>query len=154
MTVPNNGARDLFEAFTGDNMLTTCRYTDRQRVTQTLVGLTKLAITGLLIYAGAGRLARIGKGGKAPPPRGRQAPKKPPTPSQQKSIGSYRKRIAEHQAKLDAYRRNPAGFDNKGLLKNAPNDAVRQRIIDGRIKHLEKEIGTFQENIRKIEGGN
>ena len=27
-------------------------------------------------------------------------------------------------------------FDNKGLLKNAPNDTVRQNIIQSRIKHL------------------
>ena len=80
-----------------------------------------------------------------------RAPKKVLTASQRKSIRSYQKRIAEHQAKLDAYRKNPAAFDNKGLLKNAPNDAVRQRIIDGRIKHLQQEIEKFLENIRKIE---
>jgi len=40
-----------------------------------------------------------------------------------------------------------------GHLKNAPNDAVRQKIIQSRINHLEKEIQTFQNNIQKILSG-
>ena len=80
-------------------------------------------------------------------------PRRTLTPSEQKSVRSYRNRIGEHQQKLDAYRKNPNAFDNKGLLRNAPNDAVRQKIIDGRISHLEKEIQTFLENIQRIGGG-
>jgi len=44
-------------------------------------------------------------------------------------------------------------FDNKGFLKNAPSDAVRQKIIQGRINHLQQEISTFQNNIQKILNG-
>ena len=52
--------------------------------------------------------------------------------------------------KLKAYKANPWKFDNMGYLKNAPNDAVRQKIIQSRINHLEKEIQTFQNNIHNI----
>ena len=78
-----------------------------------------------------------------------KAPKKL-TPSQQRSVSSYQKRVAEHQKKLADYRANPDAFDNKGLLKNAPSEQIRQRIIEGRVRHLEKEIQTFQENIDKV----
>ncbi|NLO43052.1 MAG: hypothetical protein GX109_08505 [Bacteroidales bacterium] len=44
-------------------------------------------------------------------------------------------------------------FDNNSYLKNAPNEAARQRIIQSRIKHLEKEIQTFKGNIIKILNG-
>lgn len=73
--------------------------------------------------------------------------------SESKAVDSLGQRAAEHQAKLDAYRANPDAFDNQGFLKNAPSDAVRQRIIDGRIRHLEQEIKNFQDQIRKITGG-
>jgi len=82
-------------------------------------------------------------------PRNFKAPKNL-TKSQQKAFNSYQERIAEHQKKLSDYRANPDAFDNQGLLKNAPNDQIRQKIIDGRIRHLEKEIKTFQENIDKL----
>ncbi|MFI7026035.1 polymorphic toxin-type HINT domain-containing protein [Micromonospora sp. NPDC049900] len=72
------------------------------------------------------------------------------TPEQLKSIRSLEARIAEHQAKLDAYRADPWAYDNQGLLKNAPNDEVRQRIINGRINHLEKEIGGFQKQVDNL----
>lgn len=75
------------------------------------------------------------------------------TASERKAVDSLGQRSAEHQVKLDAYRANPDAFDNQGFLKNAPSDAVRQRIIDGRIRHLEQEIKTFQDQIRKIMGG-
>ena len=72
------------------------------------------------------------------------------TKSQQKSIGTLKNRITEHKQKLDAYKRNPDAFDNKEFLKNAPNEQVRQRIIDGRVRHLEKEIQDFQKGIDDI----
>lgn len=75
------------------------------------------------------------------------------TKSQLKSIASLEKQIATHTQKLKAYKANPYRFDNKGLLKNAPNDAVRKKIIQGRIKHLEQEINTFKNNILKILNG-
>jgi hypothetical protein len=71
-------------------------------------------------------------------------------PSQIKAITSYEKLIQEHEDKLAAYIANPYKYDNKGLLKNAPNDAVRQKIIDARVHHLKHEIQTFRENITKI----
>jgi hypothetical protein len=72
----------------------------------------------------------------------------------QKSIRSFEKNIAEHRAKLDAYKRNPDAFDNKGFLKNAPSQEIRERIIEGRIQHLEGEIRGFQNQIdRLIQGG-
>ncbi|SEG68471.1 hypothetical protein SAMN02982929_03164 [Saccharopolyspora kobensis] len=75
------------------------------------------------------------------------------SPSDRRSVDSYERLIKEHEDKLDAYKRDPEAFDNKGILKNAPNDEVRQRIIDGRVRHLEKEINTFRENIDKIYKG-
>lgn len=36
------------------------------------------------------------------------------------------------------------------LLKNAPSEQVKQKIIESRIAHLEKEIQTFYTNIIKI----
>ncbi|MFR9675390.1 hypothetical protein [Streptomyces sp. TR02-1] len=74
------------------------------------------------------------------------------TPEQLKSIGSYRQLIDEHEAKLRDYLANPDAYDNKGYLKNAPHEEVRQRIVEGRAKHLRKEIQTFHENIAKITG--
>jgi hypothetical protein len=74
------------------------------------------------------------------------------TPSEQRSVSSLRKRIEEHQAKLEEYRTNPDAVDNQGFLRNAPTEEIRQRIIRGRIRHLEKEIETFQKNINDITG--
>lgn len=65
----------------------------------------------------------------------------------------YEHLIKEREEKLDAYKRDPEAFDNKGILENAPNDEVRQRIIDGRMRHLENEIRTFRDNIDKIYKG-
>ncbi|UUV22017.1 hypothetical protein [Paenimyroides aestuarii] len=73
--------------------------------------------------------------------------------SKLKSIASYENQIAKHQTKLLEYMKNPMKFDNKGFLKNAPNDAVRQQIIQSRINHLNHEIQTFRNNIQKIING-
>jgi hypothetical protein len=35
-------------------------------------------------------------------------------------------------------------------LERAPNDGVRQSIINGRINHLEKEIGGFQKQVDNL----
>lgn len=75
------------------------------------------------------------------------------TKSQLKSISSLESQIATHQTKLAEYIKNPIKFDNKGFLKNAPNDAVRQKIIQSRINHLNQEIKTFKNNIQKIRNG-
>jgi len=44
-------------------------------------------------------------------------------------------------------------YDNQWLLKNAPNDAIREKIIRARIKVLENEIEKFESNIQKIISG-
>ena len=67
-----------------------------------------------------------------------------------KSISSLESQIAKHQSKLDEYIKDPMKFDNKGFLKNAPNDAVRQKIVESRINHLKQEIQIFKNNIQKI----
>ena len=71
-----------------------------------------------------------------------------------KSISSLENQIAKHQSKLAEFIKDPMKFDNKGFLKNASNDAVRQKIIQSQINHLNKEIQTFQKNIQKILNGN
>ncbi|MFG2905873.1 polymorphic toxin-type HINT domain-containing protein [Kitasatospora sp. NPDC048286] len=72
------------------------------------------------------------------------------SPEDLKAIRTYEQRIAEHEQKLKEYLENPDAYDNKGFLKNAPNDEVRQKIIEGRTKHLRQEIQTFKDNIAKI----
>lgn len=72
------------------------------------------------------------------------------SPSNQKSARSLLARIQEHQQKLDAYRADPAAYDNQGLLKNAPSDEIRQRIIAGRVRHLEAEIKAFQNQVAEL----
>jgi len=58
--------------------------------------------------------------------------------------------MVEHVDKLEKYKQNPIKYDNLGLLKNAPSEQVKQKIIESRIAHLEKEIQTFYNNIIKI----
>jgi RHS repeat-associated protein len=65
----------------------------------------------------------------------------------QQSISSLEKNIAEHEAKLNAYIEDPYAFDNQGLLRNAPNDEVRQAIINGRISHLQNEIDNWRRQV-------
>ncbi|WP_460754848.1 polymorphic toxin-type HINT domain-containing protein [Myceligenerans cantabricum] len=75
------------------------------------------------------------------------------TPEQRKSVRSYEALIEEHESKLRSYLADPDAHDNKGYLRNAPNDEVRQKIIESRARHLRKEIETFRNNINKITGG-
>jgi hypothetical protein len=79
--------------------------------------------------------------------RGRQTSSNP-----SESIKSLKARLTEHQQKLVDYKANPDAFDNQGILKNAPSSEVRQRIINGRIKHLEDEIRAFEKAIRDLGG--
>jgi len=72
--------------------------------------------------------------------------------SQHKAINSLTERAAEHQKKLADYMNNPDAFDNQGVLKNAPTPEIRQKIIDGRIRHLQQEIKVFQDQIDQILG--
>lgn len=75
------------------------------------------------------------------------------TRSQQRAVESYEDLIREHEEKLEAYKSDPDAYDNKGFLKNAPNDEIRQKIIDSRVGHLQKEIQTFRDNIDKVYRG-
>lgn len=72
------------------------------------------------------------------------------TASQARAVQSLSRRLAEHEEKLAEYRANPDAFDNKGYLKNAPTPQIRERIINGRIRHLETEIRTFRQQINEI----
>ncbi|QMU63848.1 MAG: hypothetical protein GKR88_05785 [Flavobacteriaceae bacterium] len=72
------------------------------------------------------------------------------TKSQLKAIMSLKKQITKHKKKLKNFKKNPDKYDNKKFLKNAPSEQVRDRIINSRIKHLEKEIKAFKNNIDKI----
>ncbi|MCS5509374.1 hypothetical protein NY546_08725 [Curtobacterium flaccumfaciens pv. flaccumfaciens] len=62
--------------------------------------------------------------------------------------------IAEHEAKLKAYRADPLAYDNKGFLAKALKDGDAERynrIVNRRIDHLNDEIKTFNDNIDKIQ---
>lgn len=73
--------------------------------------------------------------------------------SDKRSIKSLEEQIRLHEDKLEAYKKNPDSFDNKGYLQNAPSEQVRKKIIDSRIRHLEQEIKTFHKNIDEIKNG-
>lgn len=68
----------------------------------------------------------------------------------QKSKESYEKLIEEHQKKLDDYIKDPYAHDNKGILENAPNQEIRDKIIQGRIDALQKQINKQQGELEKI----
>jgi hypothetical protein len=53
-----------------------------------------------------------------------------------RAIATLGRNRAEHVGKLAAYRSNPDAYDNAGHLARAPNAAIRQKIIDGRIHGL------------------
>ncbi len=68
-------------------------------------------------------------------------------------VGSgLRRQIAAHREKLAEYIKNPDAFDNEGLLKNVSPE-LRQRIIEGRVKHLQQEIKAFEKGLEKLLGG-
>jgi hypothetical protein len=70
---------------------------------------------------------------------------------------SYEGLIEEHQQKLTDYIRDPYAYDNKDLLKNAPTEEIRQKIINGRIDVIQKQIDKQMKELDKInkllEGG-
>lgn len=72
------------------------------------------------------------------------------TPAQlEKSKQSYEELIAEHEQKLADYKADPFAHDNKGILTNAPPE-VQVKIIDGRIRSLEKQIAKQKGELEKI----
>ena len=56
------------------------------------------------------------------------------------------------EAAMSPSRRGRDACNNKGFLRNAPNETVRQGVVDGRVWHLQHEIDTFRSNIDKIWG--
>jgi hypothetical protein len=67
-----------------------------------------------------------------------------------KAIRTIEKLKAEHEQKLADYIKNPDDYDNKNLLKNAPNQEIREKIIQGRINKLKKEIDVMGKEIKKL----
>jgi len=59
------------------------------------------------------------------------------------NLSGLQKQIAEHEQKLEDYKANPDAYDNKGILKNASPER-RQSIINGRVRHLQREIDAFR----------
>ncbi|MBO9675256.1 MAG: RHS repeat-associated core domain-containing protein [Sphingobacteriaceae bacterium] len=71
------------------------------------------------------------------------------TGSEEKSIRSLEKQIVEHTEKLEQYKADPMKFDNNGTLGNTSKE-LQEKIINGRVKKLEKEIQKFKDNIQKV----
>jgi len=46
------------------------------------------------------------------------------------------RQLSIHIKKLADYRAHPEAFDNLGMLQRAPTPAIRQKIIDSRIRSL------------------
>lgn len=71
------------------------------------------------------------------------------TKSAEKGIRSLEKRIAEHHEKLADFKANPT----VRLGMEGQPESVIKAAQESRIRHLEKEIQTFKENIEKLKGG-
>ncbi|MBP2618381.1 hypothetical protein [Chryseobacterium jejuense] len=65
----------------------------------------------------------------------------------------YKNLIIEHQSKLTKYIINPQKYYNVGLLKKAPNDLIKNKIIQSRVHHLGYEIKTFHKNLNNLLNG-
>lgn len=68
----------------------------------------------------------------------------------EKSKRSYEELIREHEQKLADYRKDPFSQDNKGLLKDQPPE-IQQKIIDGRVRELERQLEKQKSELRKID---
>ncbi|MTI88903.1 MAG: RHS repeat protein [Balneolaceae bacterium] len=66
-----------------------------------------------------------------------------------KSRSSFEKLIKEHTQKLADFKENPDKFDNRGILKNASH-GNRKKIIEGRIKALQKQIQKQKNELDKV----
>jgi RHS repeat-associated protein len=67
----------------------------------------------------------------------------------EKSKRSYEKLIQEHKDKLDRYAKNPEKHDNKGQLEKVSPE-MRDKIINGRINALERQIAKQERELEKI----
>lgn len=68
----------------------------------------------------------------------------------EKSKRSYEDLIREHEQKLADYRKNPFSQDNKGLLKDQAPE-IQQKIIEGRVRELERQIEKQKSELKKID---
>lgn len=107
------------------------------------VAVSSGGVATITVAPGAVAMTARGTGGGSA--KGRQT-----SSNSAESIKSLKARLAEHRQKLETYKDDPDAFDNQGLLKNAPSVEIRQRIIQGRIKHLEDEIRAFEKAIRDL----
>jgi len=57
--------------------------------------------------------------------------------------------IRKHTEKLAAYIIDPDKYDNLGILKNVSKE-IRQKIIQGRIKELERQIQRQRDDLNII----
>jgi RHS repeat-associated protein len=69
--------------------------------------------------------------------------------SAQKGIRSLEKRVVEHEKKLADFKANPTVRPG---MEGQPESVIKA-AQESRIRHLEKEIQTFKENIEKLKGG-
>lgn len=63
-----------------------------------------------------------------------------------RSVNTYEKRIAEHQAKILEFKANPTV---KPGMENQSSEVIAAQQAD-RVRHWETEISTFRTNIEKI----
>jgi len=119
-------------------------------------GGTSLVIAGVAIpaeaaLAGAGALAAGHGFSSMVYMRNHPVGRTPQSQSQiQKSISSLEKNISDHEAKLKAYMDDPYAFDNQKLLRDAPNNEVRQAVINSRINHLQQEINSWRRQVDSL----
>ncbi len=67
-----------------------------------------------------------------------------------KSMNSLDKNVKDHKEKLKDYKNDPDKFDNKGVLKDASPE-IREKIINGRIKELERQIKKNELELQKAQ---
>jgi len=72
--------------------------------------------------------------------------------SQKRAINGLQDQILKHKKKLADFKADPDKFDNKGFLKDASQE-IREKIINSRVKSLEKQIKTFEKDIDAIKDG-
>ena len=68
-----------------------------------------------------------------------------------KAMRSLQDRMAEHEAKPQAYIDDPDAYDNKGLLGRV-SEQIREQIIQARIRHLQNEINNYRNQIERLDG--
>ncbi len=57
------------------------------------------------------------------------------------------KQLIDHQQKLMQYIKNPSSMDNKGFLKNAPTQQIRDQVYTARVQNLVHQINNYYQQI-------